>query len=530
MNRELIVNVTSTEINIALCEDKKLVELGREMAQTGFNVGDIYLGKVRKIMPGLNAAFVNIGHERDAFIHYQDLGTHFPSLDKIVTSFMPGHRGLKLESMKLDAGLEREGKITSYLQVGQTVMVQVSKEAISTKGPRLTCDISLAGRNIVLVPFSSKVFLSQKIRSSEDKKRLKRVATGVLPKNFGVIIRTAAVNATDLDVEQDILAAVEKWNKTCQQVRRRPAPALLMGEMSRANTIIRDNLDGSFSQICVDDEAMYTEIRNYIRSVDVEKEKLVKLYRGSVPIFDNFDISRQIKSLFAKYVSLKRGAYLIIESTEAMNVIDVNSGNRTKADNNQEETVLDVNLAAAAEIARQLRLRDLGGIVIIDFIDMHKAQSRQMLYDEMKRLMATDKAKHTILPLTKFGLMQITRQRIRPVAMSDTQDVCPTCGGTGKIEPTVLLDRKIENQISLLTQDRGCRYIRLGVSPYVAAFLKQGFWSLRMRWALRYKVWLSIRADQSLGMVDIQYLDKEGRDLLSVEQTAGESRSRRRRR
>ena len=527
MNRELIVNVTSTEINIALCEDRKLVELGKEMAQTGFAVGDIYLGKVRKIMPGLNAAFVNIGHERDAFIHYQDLGTHFPSLDKIVASHAPGKRGVRLETMKLDAGLERDGKISSLLQVGQAVMVQISKEAISTKGPRLTCDISLAGRNIVLVPFSSKVFLSQKIRSNEDKKRLKRVAAGVLPKNFGVIIRTAAVNATDLDVEQDILAAVEKWKKTCQQIRRHQAPSLLMGEMNRANTIIRDNLDGSFSQICVDDEGMFNEIRNYIRSVDPEKEKIVKLYRGSVPIFDNFDISRQIKSLFARYVSLKRGAYLIIESTEAMNVIDVNSGNRTKADDNQEQTVLEVNLAAAAEIARQLRLRDLGGIVIIDFIDMHKAHSRQLLFDEMTRLMATDKAKHTILPLTKFGLMQITRQRIRPVAVQDIQDVCPTCGGTGKIEPTVLLDRKIENQISLLVQDHGRRYIRLVTSPYVEAFLNKGLWSLRRRWMARYGVWLSVRADQSVGMVDVKYLDREGNDLLAIE-PAGKSRRRKR--
>ncbi|MBQ2418163.1 MAG: Rne/Rng family ribonuclease, partial [Alistipes sp.] len=410
--------------------------------------------------------------------------------------------------------LEKDGKIANHLQVGQTVMVQVSKEAISTKGPRLTCDISLAGRNIVLVPFSSKVFLSQKIRSNEEKKRLKRVAAGVLPKNFGVIIRTAATSATDLDVEQDILAAVEKWNKTCQQIRRRQAPALLMGEMSRANTIIRDSLDGSFTQICVDDEGMYNEIRSYIASVDPEKVKLVKLYRGSVPIFDNFDISRQIKSLFARYVSLKRGAYLIIESTEAMNVIDVNSGNRTKADDNQEQHVLEVNLAAAAEIARQLRLRDLGGIVIIDFIDMHKAQSRQLLYDEMQRLMATDKARHTILPLTKFGLMQITRQRIRPVAVKDIQEVCPTCGGSGKIEPTVLLERTIENQLSLLAEEHGERYVNLVVSPYVAAFLKQGFVSLRTRWALRYGMFISITASQSAGIVEAKYLDRKGEDML----------------
>ena len=516
MNRELVVNVTSAEINIALCEDKVLVELNREVAHTGFAVGDIYLGKVHKIMPGLNAAFVNIGHERDAFIHYQDLGTHFTSLDKIVKSNMPGKRGVKLETMKLDDGIEREGKITSHLQVGQHVMVQIAKEAISTKGPRLTADISLPGRNIVLIPFSSKALISQKIRSNEEKKRLKKVAAKVLPKNFGVIIRTAAVNATDLDVEQDILAAIEKWNKTCQQIRRRPAPSLLMGEMSRANTIIRDTLDGSFSQICVDDEAMYNEIRSYIRSVDSEKEKIVKLYRGTVPIFDNFDISRQIKSLFAKYVSLKRGAYLIIESTEAMHVIDVNSGNRTKAEDNQEQTAMDVNLAAAAEIARQLRLRDMGGIVIIDFIDLHKAQNRQLLYEEMTRLMATDKAKHTILPLTKFGLMQITRQRIRPVVVRSTQDVCPTCGGSGKIEPTVLLDRKIENQISLLTLDRGHRYVKLVVSPYVAAYLCKGFWSLRRRWMMRYKVWIDVVADQSVGMVDHFYRDRRNNDILNV--------------
>ena len=528
MNRELVVNVTSTEINIALCEDKVLAELSREVAHTGFVVGDIYLGKVHKIMPGLNAAFVNIGHERDAFIHYQDLGTHFPSLCKIVKSYQPGSRGLRLDTMKIDATpeVEKGGKISSYLKVGDVVMVQIAKEAISTKGPRLTADISLAGRNIVLLPFTSKVMISQKIRSNEEKKRLKRVATGVLPKNFGVIIRTAAVNASDLDVEQDILAAVEKWRKTCQQIRKRTAPALLMGEMSRANTIIRDTLDGSFSQICVDDEAMYNEIRSYIRAVDAEKERIVKLYRGNVPIFDNFDISRQIKSLFAKYVSLKRGAYLIMESTEAMHVIDVNSGNRTKAEDNQEQTAMEVNLAAAAEIARQIRLRDWGGLVIVDFIDMHKAQNRQLLFEEMQRLMASDKAKHKILPLSKFGLMQITRQRIRPVAVRNTEDTCPTCGGTGKVEPTILLDRKIENQISLLTVERGHKNIRLVVSPYVAAFLNKGLWSLRRKWMWRYKARIKVVADQGVGMIEVRYEDKHGNDILNVKKA---ERSKRRR-
>ena len=437
MNRELIVNVNPTEISIALCEDKVLVEFNKEQCQTGFSVGDIYLGKVRKIMPGLNAAFVNIGHEKDAFIHYLDLGSQFPSLQKLVASQQPGKRGMRVEGMKLEPPVEKTGKIGDYLQVGQNIMVQIAKEAISTKGPRLTSDISLAGRNVVLVPFSSKVFLSQKIRSADEKKRLKRIAAAVLPKNFGVIIRTAAMEAKDEDIEHDIQSQIDRWRKTCAAIKKNVAavPAQLMSEMNRANTIIRDSLNGSFSQIAVDDEAMYNEIRSYIRQIEPEKEKIVKLYKGNVPIFDNFDISKQIKSLFAKYVSLKRGAYLIIEHTEAMNVIDVNSGNRTKAEDNQEQTAMDVNLAAAKEIARQLRLRDLGGIVIIDFIDLHKAQNKQALYDEMVRLMATDKAKHTVLPLTKFGLMQITRQRVRPVAVESVSDVCPTCNGTGKIEP-----------------------------------------------------------------------------------------------
>lgn len=514
MNRELVINVTPSEISIALCEDKVLVELNKEQCQTGFAVGDIYLGKVRKIMPGLNAAFVNIGHEKDAFIHYLDLGGQFESLQKVVDSRQPGRRGIKVETMKLEPSIEKNGKLATYLQPGQLVMVQIAKEAISTKGPRLTADISLAGRNVVLVPFSSKIFISQKIRSNEMKKRLRQIAASVLPKNFGVIIRTAAAEANDADIEQDILSLVERWNEAVGNIRKNQAPALLMSEMSRANTIIRDSLNSSFSQITVDDEKMYREIKNYIKVIDPQLEKIVKLYRGSVPIFDNFDISKQIKSLFAKYVSLKRGAYLIIEHTEAMNVIDVNSGNRTKVEENQEETAMAVNLAAAKEVARQLRLRDLGGIVIVDFIDLHKVHNRQALFNEMTKLMASDKAKHTILPLSKFGLMQITRQRVRPVAVQDVTDICPTCNGTGRVEPTILLDRKIENQIQFLAEDRGVKYISLRVSPYVASYLCQGLISLRLRWMMRYKVWVNVVADQSQGMVDVKYLDRSGALLI----------------
>ena len=513
MNRELIINVNPTEVSIALCENKVLVELNKEQCQTGFSVGDIYLGRVRKIMPGLNAAFVNIGHEKDAFIHYLDLGANFSSLRRIVESHAPGKRTLHVESMKREPQLEKEGRIGDHLQVGQTVMVQISKEAISTKGPRLTADISLAGRNVVLVPFTNKVFVSTKIRSNTAKKRLRKVAQEVLPQNFGVIIRTAAAEAEDIDIMQDILSLVERWNTALAAMRKSEAPARLMSEMSRVNTIIRDSLNDTFSQITVDDETMYKEIKSYVRAIKPDMEQLVKLYKGKVPIFDNFDVAKQIKSLFAKYVSLRRGAYLIIEHTEAMHVIDVNSGNRTKAEDDQEQTALEVNLAAAAEIARQLRLRDMGGIVIVDFIDMRKQQSRQTLYQEMQKLMATDKAKHTILPITKFGLMQITRQRVRPIAMNETSDVCPTCHGTGKVEPTILLEQKIEGQIQLLAE-KGCKYVNLRVSPYVAAYLRKGIGPLRMRWIFKYKLRIKLTTDHSVGMIDVSYLDKKGESLL----------------
>ncbi|MBR3591168.1 MAG: ribonuclease E/G, partial [Alistipes sp.] len=284
-------------------------------------------------------------------------------------------------------------------------------------------------------------------------------------------------------------------------------------EMSRVNTIIRDSLNDTFSQIMVDDEKMYNEIRSYVHVIKPEMERLVKLYKGKVPIFEQYDVAKQIKSLFAKYVSLKRGAYLIIEHTEAMHVIDVNSGNRTKKDDSQEQTVLEVNLAAAKEIARQLRLRDMGGIVIVDFIDMAKAQSRQMLLTEMQKLMSTDKAKHTILPLSKFGLMQITRQRVRPIAMEETSDVCPTCHGTGKVEPTILLEQKIEGQVQLLAE-KGVKFVELRVSPYVAAYLKRGVPSLRMRWIFKYKIRIKLTSDSSVGMIDVSYLDKKGKSLL----------------
>ncbi len=514
MNKELIINVTASEIVIALFEDKQLVELSREKSRSGYAVGDIYMGKVKKIMPGLNAAFVNVGHEKDGFIHYLDLGPQFPSLQKMVNILSNNKRQINFEGFKLENPLGKSGKIATQVAGGQTILVQVAKEAISTKGPRLTSDISLAGRNVVLIPLSSKISISQKIRSNEERNRLKKIASGVLPNNYGVIIRTAAMGHPAEDIEQDIVALVRKWEKAMENLRQQNAPSLVLGEMNRTTTMIRDLLNGSFSNIYVDDPATYEEIRDYIRTIAPEKEKIVRLYKGSVPIFDNFDVSKQIISLFAKYVSLRKGAYLIIERTEAFHVVDVNSGNRAKVDDDQERTAMDVNLAAAAEIARQLRLRDMGGIIVIDFIDMHKGENRNQLLEEMRRLMAADRAKHTILPLSKFGLMQITRQRVRPETQVDLHEVCPACRGTGTVSPTVLLDEQIANQIAYFAQDRGVRHIRLRVNPVVSAFLNKGLFSLRLRWMLRYRCHLRIIADSHTGFIETRFFDRRNKELI----------------
>ncbi len=515
MNKELIINVAPGEVNIALTENREMVEFSKEKGQSGFAVGDIYLGKVRKLMPGLNAAFVNIGHEKDAFIHYLDLGPHFDTLHKLSKMLAEKKRIPKFDNLKMAPMLGKSGKISEHIQVGDQVIVQIAKEAISTKGPRLTADISLAGRHVVLLPLSNKINISQKIRQNSEKKRLKRIVDKVLPKNYGVIIRTAAAGMTDADIEQDIVSLLEKWEAALAKMRNLTPPALVSEEMNRATSMIRDQLNGDFKAIWVDNAATFEDIKEYIKVIAPERSKIVKLYKGSVPIFDSFDITRQIKSLFSKHVSLKRGAYLIIEHTEALHVIDVNSGSRNKGDGggDQERTVMEVNLQAAEEIARQLRLRDMGGVIVIDFIDLHKGENRQALYDKMTQAMAADRAKHTILPLSKFGLMQITRQRVRPEAISEATERCPYCHGKGTVSPTLLIDQQIENLVSYYATKKGIKNLTIKASPYVAAFLRQGLPSLRLRWMLRYGAMIHVKVDQSVGISETKIVDVKGREL-----------------
>ncbi len=514
-NKELIIHATDDLVNIALLEDNQLVEFHKEDRVGGYCVGDIYLGKVRKTMSGLNAAFVGIGHSKDAFIHYLDLGNAFKSFQKLTDAAIK-KKSINFSSFRRAEEIKKNGHIVDVMASGQPILVQVIKEAISTKGPRVSTEISLTGRHIVLIPFASKISISQKIRSNEERKRLKGIVTDILPNNFGAIIRTAARDKEAADIENDIISLTSRWNTIIEKLKTAPNPSLIMSEDTRVNTILRDLLNDSFNAIAVDDETIYNEIREYIKQIAPDQEKIVKLYKGNaVTIFDHYDITRQIKGSFGKLVPFKRKSYMIIEHTEALHVIDINSGPRVRNAASQEETAMEVNLNAVPIIARQLRLRDMGGIIVIDFIDLHKGENKEALFQAMKTAMTNDRARHTILPLSKFGLMQITRQRVRPETKIENKELCPTCKGTGKIYPSVLYDNEIENQIAFFVEEQNCKYIKLRVHPYVAAYLKKGWFSLRMRWMLKYKVFLKIVADEAIGYVDTKYYDSSGYELSS---------------
>lgn len=510
MTKELVIHSTGTEIDIALLEDGQLVELNREKTKSSFTVGDIYLGKVHKVMGGLNAAFVDVGYQKDAFLHYLDLGSAFHSLNDVVKQVNGKHQKIDFSALKIQNDLGKEGKIANVLTNGQNIIVQIAKEPISTKGPRITSDISIAGRHLVLIPLSNKVHISQKIRSNEEKKRLRSIVEGILPRNYGAIVRTAAEGKTAEDIEADITNLITKWEGALGALQNAQPPHLLLSEESRTTTILRDLLNDSFTHIHVDNEQIFHEVKDYISAIEPESEKIVKMYKGNIPIFDQFDVTKQIKQLFGRTVVFKRGAYLIVEHTEALHVIDVNSGKRAKSDETQEANALECNLNAVPEIARQLRLKDMGGIIVIDFIDLHTAQNRNAVMEAMRKAMAADRAKHNILPLTKFGLMQITRQRVRPETQIVINEKCPTCHGTGEIAPSVLLDAQIENQIAYYTKEKHYKLLKIHVHPYVAAYINRGLISQRAKWCVKYGAVIKIIPNDSLGMIEYKFYNALG--------------------
>lgn len=508
MNKELIINSSANEVNLALLEDKQLVELNSEKKDNQFAVGDIYLGRVKKVIPGLNAAFVDIGYEKDAFLHYLDLGPKIRSLLKYTRAHTSGNPlDPELKNFSQEADIEKTGKISQILTANQWLLVQIAKEPISNKGPRISSEISLAGRYIVLVPFADEVSISQKIKSSEERTRLKRLVQSIKPKNFGVIIRTVAEGKKVADLDADLNDLLAKWATATEQLPGAKPPQKILGELNRTSTILRDMLNDSFNSIHVNDMPLFEEVKSYIRTIAPDKVDIVKLYKGKLPIFEQFGVDKSIKSVFGKTVSITNGGYLIIEHTEAMHVIDVNSGVRVKSDETQENNALQVNLDAAREIARQLRLRDMGGIIVIDFIDLHNANNRKMLFDLLREEMKRDRAKHTILPPSKFGLIQLTRQRVRPETNIITVEKCPACDGTGEIKPSMLILDEVENNLRYLIKEQNEKSIVLHTHPFIASFITQGLWSMRMKWWTKYGKLIKIKPVNAYHFLEYRFFN-----------------------
>ncbi len=512
-NKELVIHVTSAEVNIALLEDKQLVELNKEKKESRFTVGDIYLARVKKIMPGLNAAFVDVGYERDAFLHYLDLGPQFQSFTTYIDYVFKKGKVAAFQRFKGKPDIDKKGKITRVLREGQKILVQIAKEPIANKGPRLSSEISIAGRHLVLLPFSDKVSVSQKIESSEERMRLKQLIRSIRPHNFGVIVRTVAEGKKVAQLDAELKQLSGKWESALEHLRSIRPPGLLLSEMSRTTSILRDMLSGSFSQITVDDETVVEEIREYIEEIAPEKKKIVKHYTGKVNVFEYMGIDKQIKTLFGRTVPFRNGAYLILEHTEALHVIDVNSGNIASAGIDQESNALSINLTAAQEIARQLRLRDIGGIIVIDFIDMVSNENKQQVFERMKEYMSQDRAKHSILPLSRFGLMQITRQRVRPEMNIKTVEKCPVCRGTGESIPSILFVDELENKVKSITAATGIKYLEIKTHPFIEAYITRGIFTIRRQWQRKYHCRMKITANPSVNLNETEFYDREGNEI-----------------
>ncbi len=514
MIKELIIDSSPGGTTIALLQDKQLVELHKERVTNNYTVGDLYLGRIKKIMPGLNAAFVDVGYEKDAFLHYLDLGPQVQSLLKLTKQVRSGgYQSKLLDNFKLDPDINKGGKISDVLSKNQLIPVQIAKEPISTKGPRLSSDISIAGRYVVLVPFSEVTSISKKIKSNTERNRLRKIVESIKPKHFGVIIRTVSEGKGVAELQKDLLDLISKWESFVTRLPTVEPAKKVLGEIDRTSTLLRDILSPDFQHIYVNDNVLQEEIRSYVHEISPEMDGIVRLHKNNLPIFEHYGIDKQIKSAFGKTVNLAGGAYLVIEHTEALHVIDVNSGNRTANKENQEENAFQVNKEAAKEIARQLRLRDMGGIVVIDFIDMHKPNNRKDLFDYLRSEMSHDRAKHTILPPSKFGLVQITRQRVRPEMNIVTTEVCPACNGTGVLRPTILLIDDIETNFNYILVEQNEKSITLVVHPYIEAYIKKGLINRQWKWYFKYSQWIKVKSNPAYQITEFHFFSSKDEEI-----------------
>ncbi|MBI5214947.1 MAG: Rne/Rng family ribonuclease [Ignavibacteriae bacterium] len=546
MKKEIIINETANEIRIAITEDKRLAELYVETPEKERLVGDIFFGKIARVMPGIRAAFIDIGHKQDAFLHFSDIGESFNEYSALVgeddadidddddddsdeDDEIPGANSLEevpatpVTKSRQDSrprqryGRPPENKRTNpNLTAGQDIIVQVTKEPVGRKGVRVTSEISLPGRFIVLMPFNGRIGVSKKIPNFREKRRLRRIVRSILPNGFGVIIRTVATDREESAIKQDLEKLIETWREVEKKVKAEQPPTLLYKDMSTTSHVIRDLFTDNVERVVTDSKRLHKEIRTYLDQNSAHLIDKVELYKDREPIFDAYGVEKEIATSFGRKVWLKSGGYIIIEQTEAMVVVDVNSG-RYAAKREQEQNSLRTNLEASRELCRQLRLRDIGGIIVVDFIDLEDDSSKKKVYDELRKEFRRDRAKVTVLPMTEFGIVQITRQRIRQSVLHSFSEPCPVCGGAGLVQSKATVVNHIERWLRRFKSEGPELRIILKLHPSLAAYLNQGFWNKRREFMLRFRVIIKLEEDPKMPVAEYRFFSiKQNKDITET--------------
>lgn len=512
MKKEILINTTINEVRVAILEDKKLVEYFIESPDNEKIVGNIYFGKVTNVIQGINAAFVNIGFKTDAFLHFSDVDESLENNffledddddEELVLeetqainnkSLLKKGKNFKKSSPTFQT--KKSGEVKINLEQGQEVIVQVTREAYMNKGVKVTSRISIAGKYLVLMPFDRIVGVSKKIQSYQERKRLRRIAKSLLPDNFGCIIRTASLGKNDEDFAKDLDYLLKKWYSIEAKLKSSKPPTILHQDLDLVQSIIRDLFTSDVNMVSIDNRKLFNEIKEYLDWFSPQLSNKIQLYTEKAPIFEYHDVEKHIQNIYKSKVNLVSGASIVIEQTEAMTVVDVNSGRAVEKD--QEQTALIINLEAAKEVARQLRLRDAAGMIVIDFIDMTYEQNRIKLFNDLRRELSKDRAKTAIYPLTQLGLMQITRQRIHQNITEKISDVCSNCSGTGRIFNKAIILQSIERWLRNFRTSSFESKVMLTVSPDLAEFLTEGSFNKLSRLMLKYFVRIRLQQSEKL--------------------------------
>lgn len=501
MKNQIIIHSSGKQTRVALLENGELAQLFIESEENQRTVGDIYLARVHKVMSGIRAAFIDVGMDKDAFLHFSDAGDHLGQYIMMLNGENSVSQTAKKELNRFNKLSNNEKQILAgkLLKNNQNLLVQIVKEPIGSKGPRVSTDITIAGRFLVLIPMGEYIALSKKINNGKERRRLKSIVGSMLPEGFGVIVRTVAQKQNKEAIEDDMRTILKKWERILNKLETAKAPALLYKDLDITESLIRDLFAKQYDRVLIDDYQLYKSVKSYVSQIAPKMLPAVQLYKGKDHIFDHTNIGHDVNSIFSPRVRMPSGGYLIFEQTEAMYVVDVNSGPYA-AKEKQEDNSLKTNLEAAREIAKQLRLRDIGGIIVVDFIDLRDNKNRKKIYDELKKEFKKDQAKTNVIGMSDFGLVQITRQRIRPSVVNSVSKVCPMCGGTGSVvsQDTIVTD--IESWISKFKYSTEYRAVDIYVNPYLRSFLCKGFFSQRWKWMFKYKMKISFIADETISL------------------------------